>query len=186
MSYPNQLDVFTTLVDGFHPIAAEDWNEMLRAIERIEKALGWGKNLSGGGASTTYGPAGPQSTVKDRLDQFLDKDGSLIDCVSIVGSGSIGEWSGYNANGGKIITFPKPITKPQLDGYVVLVQTSDPYDEGSSAYTGRGLGPYVVTKKASGYCVVGADYDANGSEITENDGDLIDWQVLVIGDKCAS
>jgi len=95
-SFPRSLEVFLPLIDGFHPIAAADLNDVQSAIERVQSAMGHGV-ASTLGPATTYGPKGGNADVADRITRLFEDDGSLRDVAFVTGSMRTGLFSPLNS-----------------------------------------------------------------------------------------
>ena len=126
--FPKSLDVFLTLIDGFHPIAAVDRQLIGDAIQAIQTALGTGVNRTAG--STTYGPKGGNTSVAARIAAFLDPDGGLKDIAFVTGSSAVGEWTDQGGAAGKVIDFGKTLS---ASDYSVLMTFET--DAGGSSWS---------------------------------------------------
>lgn len=129
--FPRELDVFLPILDSMTPINPVDLNLYQSAISQIQAALGYG--VSDTSPSTTYGPAGGNTDLAERLDAFLDPDGGLHDIAFITGTSPLGDFSA--AGTGKTIPFGKTIngTSPSSSAYRVLFQ-AQAVDDGNGVY----------------------------------------------------
>ncbi len=122
-AYPANLDVFLTLVDGFHPVTADDQNLLLEALERVEQAMGWGPT-----DGPTYGPKGGNADVRQRLDTFLEDYGGLKDVAFVTGTCRLGQLADSEPQG-LFVSFGKSLSS---QNYTVLWTCMQPEKDGDN------------------------------------------------------
>ena len=179
--FPNGLDVFVPLLDGYHPITAGDINERLTAIERIQQALGWGT------IDNVAGPKGNYTDVATRLSSIFETDGGLKDIAFVTGSTHMGRWSedyltqGNPRDRGMYIPFGKTITGGTMSsgGYAVLFSTMVQDGMGERNFPGIW---WVVNRNPEGVTIGGRrPWGANRGHIGPWEETQILYSVLAIG-----
>jgi len=183
--FPNGLDVFVPLLDGYHPITADDLNERQRTIEKIQQALGWG-TIDG-----AVGPKGPSSTVAARLGSMFEADGGMKDIAFVTGTVAIGRFSEDLLTDpspklrGLYIPFGKTITGGTMgsSGYAVLF--SSMVKDGGSERNYPGIW-YVANRDAAGV-TIGAKKPTgpNRGKIEKGEETQIIYSLLAIGPGAA-
>lgn len=170
--FPKSLDVFMTLVDGFHPITAADRQLLQDSLRAIQDALGAG--VSRTTASTTYGPKGGNLDVATRLSKFLDPDGGLKDIAFVTGSTTFGDWT--DAYSGHTVGFGKTLA---AGDYTVLLTFQ--HDSGDSFWSP--LSPcmwHVAFRNTSSVTIKARDMVGQNS-IAPTDSTPIKFGLLAIG-----
>lgn len=124
--FPKTIEVFMPLLDGVHPVVPEDINEMRRVLETLQDVLGYGNSPLYGG--TTPGPKGKNKDVDERLDTFLDVDGSLRDVAFVTVETHAGAF--YERTLGLFVPFGKQLVSTD---YRVIYQTFSDAQKDSSA-----------------------------------------------------
>ena len=182
--FPEVLDVFTPMVDGYHPVDAEDFNQLIDAINNILDSLGWGANSD----NTAYGPKGANTSVASRLDAFLDSNGNLKQVCLVSGASPISDFAIDKNPPGKYIPFPTPIYPATTPGYFVFFQAiGDPettqyssVPEWNYSYLSS-ISYTVITKHSNGCRITFLPQYAPNGYITSSMNGTVRWYLLVIG-----
>lgn len=189
--YPKSLDVFMPTQDGFTPIVADDLNDIADAITAIQTALGWGPSLVYRNLSSPFeyignGARGTNQSVKERLDNYLERDGGLKDIAMVTGESRLME---FDENGaGVLVDFKKDITGSSVSdpnpyslwfqGYApeggTGVSTTD-FDTNLAAH-------FWCSLRGKSTCVIKAR-GLNGLPLTPDrvKDTIIKWACLVVG-----
>lgn len=172
--YPDRLDVFVPLVDGFHAIAGDDLNVLFDALERIQATLGYGPS-----DASVYGPKAGNASVRERLDAFLDPDGSLFDVTLVTGSRRIGDFS--ETGPGAFLGFPKRLSGTNFSCIFTALQEEQ--DSGSPG-TWSNRVPTIVWIAAGGRFATGVTLQAryaDGSVIPQSESRECKYAVIAFG-----
>ena len=173
--YPGNLDVFLALLDGFHPVAADDLNLLTDAIERIEVTLGYG--ITDG---VVYGPKGGNASVRERLDTFLEDYGGLRDVAFVTGTLLMGQ---FNENGpGAFIGFGKSLSSQNYTVLFTAMNSTQEESGGTQFWTLKT--PAIVWIAANGRIPTGVTLQArraDGSTIPASDETTVTFGLLVFG-----
>lgn len=182
VAFPQAIDVFLPLLDGFSPITQADLDVYQEAIRRLEEVLGAGPSTLLG----NHGPKGGNASVRERLDKFLEPDGGLRDVAFVTGSTVLSQFS--EDREGLYIPFGKQLstasTGPQ--GYAVLFQPSTPgtEEDGGGGRRWLAAGPacwWVATRRQDGVWIRARDM--SGTKITIADDRTIEFACLVFGNE---
>lgn len=179
-NYPASLDVFMPLLDGLHPVAADDLNVLMDAIERVQGACGYGQQAGG---LSAYGPKGSAASVAERLTNLLADDGSGIrDFVFITGTAPASMFSetGTGGNGG--LRIPLGVSMSGMD-WVVLFGSAMPGEESDGTQSQNVLGAWLWGDTSTPDSIVIAARLANGSGIASDNETMISWGLLVFGPR---
>lgn len=177
-TWPKVLEVFMPLLDGIHPITSEELNELQDVLERLQDGLGYGISPIYGG--TTNGPSGRNASVRERLDVFLDPDGSIADVELVTLEAAVGELDEL-LGAGLFVPFGK--TKSSTD-YRVIIQ---PFMTETAGGSGGSSTPSLMTpaqiwirvKSTTGVSLSARTID--GYRIAQSSGEKVILQVLVFG-----
>lgn len=176
-TYPRLLDVFMPLIDGLHPISADDLNVLMDAIERIEAAAGYGLQPA---TLAKYGPKGGAADVAERIRNLMADDGSGIrDFVFITGTTPAYLFSEDGNHGFRI---PFGMTMSGME-WVVLFGSAMPGEESDGTQSQNVLGPWVLGETSLPNSIVIAARLANGQAITLDNETMISWGLLVFGPR---
>lgn len=183
VTYPEAVDVFLPLLDGWTPITPLDLNLHGAVMRRIEEVLGAGDNIVFT-APSTYGPKAANSSLADRLDAFLELDGTLRDMALVTGSAKLGEFQGDTAVG-KFVGFGKTLSVAGdgVDSYMVLFdcRIQGSVDEGGTEFFDSKV-PCLwwTNQKIQTGCWIAAR-TMKGSAIDPSDSTVVEFCLLAIG-----
>lgn len=176
-NYPSGLDAFFTLIDGVHPIAADDFNILMQAIEGVQTATGSGPQAGGTG---DYGPKGGAASVSERISNLMSADGDgITDFVFLTGTMPAYIFSEVTTGGARI-SFGKPMSG--LD-YIVLFGSAIAGEDADGTQSQNALGAWVRGVTSTVDSVVITARLANGAAIRPDNDTLITWGLLVFGPK---
>lgn len=175
-NYPAALDVFMPALDGHHPVASDDLNVLMDAIERIQGACGYGAQAGGLAA---YGPKGSAATLAERLSNLFDDDGRGIrDFVFITGTSPAYTF----AEGGQAIRIPFGFSMSGTD-WVVLFGSAMPGEEADGTQSQNVLGAWIVGETSLNDSIVICARLANGQAIQQDNETMISWGLVVFGPR---
>jgi hypothetical protein len=176
--YPKGLDSFMPALDGFTPIVPEDLNDVASAIRNIQNALGFGQSTA---YSAGSGPKGSNTTLKERLDKFLERDGLMKDVAFITGSNEIHAFDENTA--GVEVFFGKTIKGHSVgdpNPYGVWFQGFVETEPTSGLYPSYLPGHFWCTSRGPTSCFIharGLDLTA----LTAVKSEVVRWACIVAG-----
>ncbi len=129
VQFPEAVDVILPILDGWTPITPQDLNVYGAVMRRIEEVLGAGNNGPIGG-SLLYGPKAGATSLADRLDSFLDLDGTMQDIAFVTGSTPLSAFTGN----GLFVPFGKTLSRggEGADSYITMFDCKSPGTEDES------------------------------------------------------
>lgn len=171
------------IVDGWTPITVEDLNVYGATLRRISEILGAGPNGPTSG-STVFGPKGSNADVADRLNEFLEKDGRLVDIAFVTGTAQLGDFS--ELRNGIRIGFGKTLSRAGegSDSYAILFDAMIP-DIVSGSWNVLVPCQWWTSLRLKDSVEIIAR-DMNGNTIAIADSTAVKYSLLVIGEKALS
>lgn len=186
--YPKGLDTFIPALDGWTPIVPDDMNDVATAIENTQRALGWGLSKvyrdTGTGVYYGDGPKGQNASLKERLDEFLDPDGSMRDVVFVTGEAPI---HAFNEGGvGVEVSFGKTLGGSSIGdqnaygGWFQCYAEADP--DSSSLYPSYLPAHFWIGSRGPRSCIwYGRGLDL--SQLSPVKSEIVKWACLMVGSQ---
>lgn len=175
--FPKQLDVFLPLIDGFHPMAADDINAIMQAIENCQKTLGWGQEPS---APTAIGPKGDAADVAERLlNLFSDTESTLRDFAFVTGSVELSALTDNANNIGLNIPFGTTMSGTDI---IILFATNIPGEDSDGTQSQNATGAWWVSQINTSSVWIQARL-ANGDQISTDNETSVNYGILAFGPR---
>lgn len=176
--FPKQLDVFLPLIDGFHPMSADDINAIMQAIENCQRTLGWGPEPSAAGA---VGPKGDAANVAERLlNLFSETESTIRDFAFVTGSVELSALTD-NGSGSLGLNIPFGVTMSGTD-IIILFATNIPGDGSDGTQSQNATGAWWVSQISTSSVWIQARL-ANGDQITTDNETSVNYGILAFGPR---